>query len=206
MSHGRQNSNFDIGAHLKALRRGKSLTLQQLSKQSGVSISSISKIENGRASASFDTLLNLCHALEVSFETLMGNTAPGASARRAITHRSDVATFETSQYGYEVHAQELASKRMIPLVMEIRNRVIDETTQWSEHPGEEFIYVVSGELDLHTNPYAPARLKAGESAYIDSGMPHVFVSVSKKDAKIISVCLDTATQTATTFVKLRTQS
>ena len=43
-------------------------------------------------------------------------------------------------------------------------------TSWSSHEGEEFILVLKGLVELHTEFYEPARLEAGDSAYIDSGM------------------------------------
>jgi transcriptional regulator with XRE-family HTH domain len=204
MSTDKNSGSPDVGPHIKDARRQRQLTLQQLSEASGVSISAISKIENGKASASFDTLLSLCHALDITFEALFGPGQAGPSARRAVTHKMEATRFTTSQYDYEVHAQELSKKRMIPLVMEIKNRVINEETKWSQHTGEEFIYVVSGRLHLHTGSYAPSALTAGDSAYIDSGMPHAFVSVGPKNARIVSVCLDSPSKSAESFVVART--
>ena len=170
------------------------MTLAVLAEKAGVAVSTISKIENGLVSASFDTLLQLCHGLGVSFEELLGHSVAVANTqKRAITHSGSAVTFATPQYGYEVHAQELSSKRMIPLVMEIKNQVFDEAIVWSQHPGEEFIYIISGELDLYCGPYASTRLKAGDSAYIDSGMSHAFVSRGAMPARMLSVCLDIGT-------------
>ena len=89
---------------------------------------------------------------------------------------------------------------MIPLVMEIKNRVFDSSIVWSKHAGEEFIYVVEGVLNLHTESYAPCEMSAGSSAYIDSGMAHAFVSTSPGNARIVSVCLDTPSKSTEAFV------
>jgi len=40
----------------------------------------------------------------------------------------------------------------------------------SQHRGEEFVYVLSGAIEVHTEHYAPFRLEQGESAYFDSSM------------------------------------
>ena len=196
----------EVGSQIRNARQQRALTIQQLSVLSGVSSSAISKIENGKASASFDTLISLSHALAISFEALFGKPQAPSTALRAITREADLARFSTDQYDYEVHAQELANKKMIPLVMEITNRVFDSGTRWSAHPGEEFIYIVCGELNFHTEMYTPTRLKAGESVYIDSGMPHAFVSISDDNAKIVSVCLDGAAKSTEAFVIARTKT
>ena len=78
---------------------------------------------------------------------------------------------------------------MIPLVMRIKAREVAPLEEWSNHDGEEFIYVTSGTVDLHTEFYAPLRLSVGDSAYIDSTMRHSFVSVSEIDAEILSICM-----------------
>lgn len=46
---------------------------------------------------------------------------------------------------------------------------MEEFGEFMRHPGEEFLYVIEGELELHTQCYAPVVLKAGESIYLDSG-------------------------------------
>jgi len=50
--------------------------------------------------------------------------------------------------------------------------------------------MISGAIEVHTEIYAPLRLEAGESAYFDSGMGHVYVSVSSADAHVLSVSYD----------------
>jgi len=87
---------------------------------------------------------------------------------------------------------EHADKRMIPLVMEIANRTIDENTQWRSHTGEELIFIISGELEFYCGSCKSTRLATGDSAYIDSGLRHAFASVSKEPARLLSVCLDPA--------------
>lgn len=182
-----------IARNLRAARSAKQWTLADVAGRAGLAVSTISKIENGSVSASFDTLLQICHALELPFESLLdGNKGQAITGFREISRGNSLSGFDTAQYRYLVHAMELADKRMIPLIMEITNRVVDQTTAWSSHPGEEFILVLSGELDFYCGPYKTARLAAGDSAYIDSGLRHAFASVSEEPAKILSVCLDPA--------------
>ena len=48
--------------------------------------------------------------------------------------------------------------------------------------------MLSGEVMLHTQLYAPLRLSQGGSAYIDSTMRHTFVRLSEVAASLISIC------------------
>lgn len=178
-----------IANNIREARLKRRLTLADIAGHSGLAISTISKIENGVVSPSFDTILKISRALNLSFESLLeGHGREHVSGRRALT-RSNVVRFETDQYKYAVHADDLTNKKMIPLIMEIKNRNIDINTVWSSHSGEEFILVLSGEIDFHCGSYQKARLSAGESAYIDSGMKHAFVSVGPENARILSICL-----------------
>jgi uncharacterized cupin superfamily protein len=79
---------------------------------------------------------------------------------------------------------------MVPLVLKVRARAVEEFDHWSQHNGEEFVYVLSGAVEIHTEFYAPFRLNQGESAYFDSSMPHVYVSIGKDDANVLSVSFD----------------
>lgn len=181
-----------IGERLKELRAERRLTLQDVQKKTGVAISTLSKIENQQVSASFDTLTRICNGLGVAIESFF-NPMPTqlASGRRTITRREDEsAVFETAQYRYKVHSTELSAKGMVPLEMRVKARSIDDFAELNRHHGEEFIFVISGEIEVHTEFYAPFRLKAGESSYFDSEMGHAYLSVSEKDAHILSVCYD----------------
>ena len=61
------------------------------------------------------------------------------------------------------------------------------------HEGEEILFVVSGEIILHTEYYTPVRLRQGDCAYIDSTMGHVCIRGSDEEAKIFWVCSDGST-------------
>jgi uncharacterized cupin superfamily protein len=56
------------------------------------------------------------------------------------------------------------------------------------HEGEEFLYVLEGELELHTECYAPLLLKAGESIYFDSRMGHGYVARGTQTCRALSMC------------------
>ena len=74
---------------------------------------------------------------------------------------------------------------MMPFHTRVKARSFEEFQDWSRHHGEEFVYVLSGEVELYTEFYEPARLRAGESFYIDSRMGHRVISVSKEDALVL---------------------
>jgi transcriptional regulator with XRE-family HTH domain len=184
-----------IGARLKEIRRTLDRTLAQVSEATGVSISNLSKIENNQISPSFDIMKRICDGLNVSIEDFVH---PGeknvVSGRKTTTREGEGDHFTSGQYDYRAHASELSRKTMVPLEILVRARSVEEFDHWSQHRGEEFVYVVSGAIEVHTEHYAPFRLERGESAYFDSSMRHLYVSVSKDFARVLSVSTDPGTR------------
>jgi transcriptional regulator with XRE-family HTH domain len=180
-----------VGARLKEIRRTLDHTLAQVSQLSGVSISNLSKIENNQISPSFDVMKRICDGLQVPIEDFV---RPGAkdlvSGRKTTTRKGEGDHFTSGQYDYRAHASELSRKAMVPLEIQVRARSVEEFDHWSQHRGEEFVYVLSGTIEIHTEHYAPFRLGRGESAYFDSSMRHLYVSMSKEDARVLSVSHD----------------
>lgn len=183
--------SHQIGGRLKEIRRSLNRTLAEVSQATGVSISNLSKIENNQISPSFDIMKRICDGLGVSIEDFV---RPGAksvvSGRKTTTREGEGDNFTSGQYDYRAHASEISRKAMVPLEILVRARKVEEFDHWSQHRGEEFVYVLSGTLEIHTEHYAPFRLEQGESAYFDSSMRHLYISVSKQDARVLSVSHD----------------
>jgi transcriptional regulator with XRE-family HTH domain len=181
----------NLGRRVKALRRQRGWTLDQLGRECGLSISALSKIENDQVSPSFDTIFKIAQAFDHSFEEFLVPPAAvrAVPGRRVTTRAGEGIPFSTANYDYEVHSAELTRKGMIPLYMRIKARTLPPVEEWSSHDGEEFVYVLSGAVELFTEFYALTPLAAGDSAYIDSTMRHAFVSVGADDARMLSICM-----------------
>jgi len=179
-----------LGGRIKAIRKERGLPLAQVSKRSGVAVSTLSKIENGQTSGSVDTIFKIARGLGVLFDNLFEvDCGTQAGARRIITRGDEASQLSTEIYDYLVHAADLTHKQMLPLVMKLKARSVPAREDWSEHEGEEFVYVLDGAVELHTEFYAATRLEVGDSAYFDSKMRHAFVAASRKQPTLLSICL-----------------
>lgn len=182
----------DLGERIRRLRQAQNLTLAGLSERSGVPVSTLSKIENAKIrNTSADNLFKIARGLNVLFDDLAEERPAGqaVTGRQVITQVRDTECYRTQLYDYSAHAAGLLKKRMVPLHLRVKSRVVPELRDWSHHVGEEWVYVLSGAIALYTEHYAAQRLEAGDSAYFDSTMRHCFVSVGAGDALILSVCL-----------------
>ncbi len=181
------------GAVLKALRRRQGWTLAEVSRRTGLPLSTLSKIENDKMSLTFDKLSRLSSSLEVDISALFNGEAgeaasPGASGRRSVTRAGEGKAIETQNYSHLYPAWELLNKRIIPIVAELHARSLAEFGELVRHPGEEYAYVLEGEVDLYTSLYAPVRLKTGDSIYFDSGMGHAYIAAAAGPCRVLSLC------------------
>lgn len=179
-----------FGAKVKSIRKERDLTLDDLGRLSGVSKSTLSKIENGVTTASFETVLKVSRALQTNFVDMQeGSHSALPSGILAVTKSGMAEKLPDSLYDYYVHSTDLMVKNIIPLVMHVHIQSPPPPEEWSTHIGEEFVYVIRGAIELHTQYYAPKRLDEGESAHFDSSMRHAYVNLTDEKSIILSVFL-----------------
>lgn len=182
-----------VGEILSRIRFENRWTLAEVSRRTGVSISSLSKIENNHSTPAYSVLVRLAEGLGIDFSELMGgSTQKFASAARVITRRGEGTAYVNKMGAYEALATGLAAKSMQPMVIDIPRRSGNAKTVRSAHKAEEFVYVLEGTVTFFMEPYAPVELGAGDSVYFDSASEHGFSSSGKKSARILSICLERA--------------
>ncbi len=76
---------------------------------------------------------------------------------------------------------------MVPVIVEHHARTIDEFGPLVRHEGEEFVYVLEGAIEVHTEFYAPTTLHQGDSIYIDSTMAHAYLAKAEGPCRTLSV-------------------
>jgi mannose-6-phosphate isomerase-like protein (cupin superfamily) len=141
----------------------------------------------------YDKLMQLSQRLNLRMSDLFSE-ADGASdvpitARRSIGRLSSAIRVNTPNYDYYYMCPELRRKRMVPTVTRIRARSVEEFGELVHHPGEEYIYVLEGPVEIHTEFYEPILLQTGESIYIDSTMGHAYIAPKGSDeALVLGVC------------------
>jgi transcriptional regulator with XRE-family HTH domain len=179
------------GAVLKALRTEKGLTLAEVSRLTGLPVSTVSKVENDKMSLSYDKLARISRGLDIDIGLLFsGGGAPAVSVngRRSIARAGQGKAIVTRNYDNLYPATDLLNKRFIPIVAQVRARSLAEFGEMVRHPGEEYAYVLEGAVELHTDLYAPVRLEQGDSMYFDSGMAHAYIAASDGPCRVLSIC------------------
>ncbi|WP_380052375.1 helix-turn-helix domain-containing protein [Falsihalocynthiibacter sp. SS001] len=179
---------LNLGERVRELRKSRNWTLEQAAKQAGLARSTLSKVENGQMSPTYEALKKLAEGLEISVPQLF--TAPSkvqVNGRMSITKVGEGEAHATTTYEHELLGNALTKKQMLPYRATIRARSIDEFDGWVRHDGEEFLYVLTGVVKLYTEFYEPVELRRGDSAYYDATMGHNVISTSAEDASILWV-------------------
>lgn len=182
-----------LGTLMRGLRTRNEWTLKEMSDRSGIPISTLSKVEHDRLTLTYDKLLRLSQRLNIRMSELFAENdarpETQVTARRSIGQIDRAVRVNTANYDYFYLCTELRRKRMIPLITRIRAKSVKEFGELVHHAGEEFIYVVSGRIIVHTEFYDPVALEEGEYIYIDSNMGHAYVTGEGCDeAVVLGVC------------------
>jgi len=179
---------LDLGQRVRDLRKARGWTLEQAAGQAGLARSTLSKIENGQMSPTYDALKKLAVGLAITVPQLF--TPPSrnqVNGRLAVTKAGAGQSHPTVTYEHELLAPALTHKKMLPYRARIRARDLAEFDGWVRHDGEEFLLVLTGMVRLYTEFYEPADLRRGDSAYYDASMGHNLVSLSEEDATVLWV-------------------
>jgi transcriptional regulator with XRE-family HTH domain len=163
-----------IGPRLRAARRKREWTLQELATRAGMSVSTLSRLESGKRQASLALLLPLTRQLGIRIDDLLPETAIDPRVRRAIERRAGMViaplTLEHSPvqtYKVTYPASEAAPAQRI-------------------HDGYEWLYVLSGRLRLALNDHEHL-IERGEAVEFDTRMPHSLSATEDGPAEVLSI-------------------
>jgi transcriptional regulator with XRE-family HTH domain len=151
----------DIGPRLRRLRRERGLTLEALATTTGISVSTLSRVESGRRRPTLDLLIPLARAHHVALDQLVAAPASGdprVHLRPLHKGRGSVLVPLTQYPGrVQVFKQVLAPRR----------------PELVTHEGYEWLYVLAGRLRLILGAQ-DFTLRPGEVAEFDTTEPHWF--------------------------------
>ena len=182
-----------VGARLRVMRKQKGFTLKRLSQVSGVPLSTLSKIELGQASLSYDKLMVISQALSIDMSVLvkakpLADSSPNLPATVVTAQLTDHEAYTTENYSHKFLFSDIQGKAMTPIISTLHSRNVDDFGDFIRHPGQEFAMVLSGAVKIVFENGAVIHLKRHEAAYFDSSQGHVYLSAGKRPAEVLAVC------------------
>ena len=172
---------------IRSLRRIKAVTLDQLSKMTGLTKGYLSQIENSTKTPPFSTLDKIAYALGVDITYFFVNSENEQVDAKITVIKPDerkrVAPGGLRRgYGYESLAYKKAGKNMEPYLITVDS----QGRSIFKHDGEEFLYILEGTLEFHFGG-EKYILKPGDSIYFDSGIEHSGLALG--DGKVKMLCI-----------------
>ncbi len=170
-----------VGPRLRALRRERGATLAELSETTGISLSTLSRLESGKRKPTLELLLPLAKAHGVQLDELVGAPATGDPRihARPFTRHGQTFVPLTRHLG-GLHAY----KQIIPPSK--KEKTASERPDQGTHDGYEWLYVLSGRLHLALGEH-DLILTAGEAAEFDTHIPHGFANAGPHPVEFLSL-------------------
>jgi mannose-6-phosphate isomerase-like protein (cupin superfamily)/DNA-binding XRE family transcriptional regulator len=161
-----------VGPRLRALRKARGATLARLSEETGISLSTLSRLEAGQREPTLKLLLPLAKAYGVPLDELVGAPQTGdprIHPRPFMRHGNTWVPL--TRYLGGMHAY----KQVMPVDRSSTRQTEPERPEQGTHEGYEWLYVLSGRLLLSLGEH-DLVLAAGEAAEFDTRTPHGFAN------------------------------
>jgi len=182
---------LNLGQKIKTLRQRKGLSLQQIAEKTNLSEPLLSQIEGEVVAPPVATLLKISKALNVNIGYFFQEEESGKRAvvvrkneRKQIFRRIHEDPSKIGYY-YESLAYPKADKHMEPFQVKFEVKKKEDLIFFN-HKGEEFLFVLEGQLEFNYENEI-FTLEPGDSLYFDSGFPHAFRALGRKNALAIDV-------------------
>jgi transcriptional regulator with XRE-family HTH domain len=181
----------DVGERILKIREEKNLSLEEISKMTGFEVAFLSKIENKEVQPQLGTMIRLSKALDSAFGRLVSGigdklySITRKDERRTIT-RSTSRKSQKQVYTYKSLAPDVQGRHMEAFLVQLEE---DPEKETSLHEGEEFIFVLDGEVILEIGD-DKFELEPGDSAYYLSTTAH-HIAAKKGKATIVAVMYET---------------
>ena len=165
-----------VGPRLRALRQERSITLAALAETTGISVSTLSRLESGGRRATLELLLPLARAYQVQLDDLVGAPPTGdprVYARPITRFGQTIVPLSRQAGGLQ------AFKHLIPAGKR-------QEPEPKTHEGYEWVYVISGHLRLVLGEH-DLVLPPGEAAEFDTRVPHWFGSATGEAVEFLTI-------------------
>src|SRR3954453_9100568 len=133
---------------IRQVRLAQGLSLRALSARAGLPYSTLSKLENGKMALTYDKLIRLAQALNVDLKDIIAEAeqppAAVAVGRRSVTRAGHEWDADSEKHRHHYPAADLLGKMMIPIIIDVQARSVEELGGLVRHAGEEYLYVIRG--------------------------------------------------------------
>ena len=185
------SKDIQVGKRIKDLRIKRQMSLEDASRESGISQPVISGIEDLSISPPLGDIISLARALRVSVGEILGDSADSPfcivrSDGRETASRFSSAGGKSGGYSYESLGHQMQERQMEPFLVTLKPVEDPQQVEPNQHVGEEFLFVMNGQVEVRLAGHTDV-LKPGDSIYYNSNLPHVVSCHGREPATVLAV-------------------
>lgn len=174
-----RNQNMTIGKRIREERKRKGLTLNKMADMIGLSVPYLSQIENGHVNINISSLESIGNALELPIVNFFVSSA-----------NPDISLIRNSERRWFALGEKVAESLLVKSKSNIEIFIIrlepgSDTVHDSSHAGEEFSYVIKGEVRVVLNQRLSYDLSEGDILFYKSEIPHFWQNLGKAAAEVL---------------------
>jgi transcriptional regulator with XRE-family HTH domain len=190
MEEEKKSQELRVGERIRELRESKGLSLQDMANRTGYSSALLSQVENHFISPPLGGLIKIAKALEVKVGTFFGDEPRESYAIVRKDERKHISRFASKEgvsygYSYESLGFDKKDRQMEPFLVTLEPATV-KSEKLSSHDGEEFIFVLEGEMEAILGDHKDV-LHPGDCIYYDSTIPHKVQCHREVSTKILAV-------------------
>lgn len=182
-----QDAYKEIAPRLRGLRDALDLSAAELAEKVGVSEEMVRKYESGTEEIPVSYLMNVGQACGVDLPVLISGQEAHLTEFSLVRKGQGLSVDRRKTYDYRNLAYQFHGSRMEPFLVTVPPKTEDELS-WSEHPGQEFIYLLEGELEIRLSDKVLV-LNPGDSLYFASRARHALRGLNGKQAVFLDVII-----------------
>jgi transcriptional regulator with XRE-family HTH domain len=167
-----------VGPRLRDLRRDRGITLTQLAERTGISLSTLSRLESGQRKPTLELLLPLAKAHGVQLDDLVGAPPTGDP-------RVHMRPFQRHGQTFIPLTRDLGGLQAYKQIRPV-DPDADRPLPQRVHEGYEWLYMLSGRLRLALGPH-DFIIGPGEAVEFDTRIPHAFANPGPDVAEFLGI-------------------
>ncbi len=177
----------DIAPRLRGLRDALDMAVEDMATQLGATPADVLKYESGEHEIPVSYLFNVAQVFQVDLTVLISGNEAHLHTASLVRNGKGMSVERRKDYDYKSLAYRFVGRRMEPFIVKVPPKDVS-ALNFNEHPGQEFIYVLKGKLEI-TLGTAVHIMEPGDSLYFTSRTPHALRGLDGQPAEFLDVII-----------------
>lgn len=177
---------MQIARRIKEIREISEISQETMAGNLGVAPDLYEKYESGNHDIPVGVIIKIAHWFNIELSVLLGGDNPKLHMFGIVRKGKGLNLERRRQYKYENLAYNFLNKKAEPFMVTISPDLNNEPSEFNSHPGQEFNYILEGEMMININGHE-IILREGDSIYFDSGFRHKMKALNSQQVKFLAV-------------------